>query len=61
MAAGTRVRLLIEWYDPELTERQGNDLLSLAISKVGPIFPDATLHSYVETNPPDDEVERQDP
>lgn len=57
MAAGHRVRVLLEWYDPTYTEEQANQQLRLALDLVQRRFPTAVVQTYVERNPPDDEVQ----
>jgi hypothetical protein len=56
MAAGCRVRLLLEWYDPDLTEPTGQEMLAEATAKVTHLFPGVVLQGYVEPNPPADEI-----
>lgn len=57
MASGVRVRLLIEWYDPNTSHEEGIEILDRAHKVCCQEFPMATLQGYVEPNPPDDEVE----
>jgi hypothetical protein len=57
MASGARVRLLLEWYDPDWTEADGNNALTYVTGKAKKVFRGAELQGYVEMNPPDDEVE----
>lgn len=53
---GRRVRVLMEIYDPALSQREAEMIVDLAEDLLRPWFSQATFSSYVEENPPADEV-----
>lgn len=59
MAAGHRISILAEWYDPEGTAEQHQVALDQLMDLIEPLLPStAWTQLYIEPNPPDDEVAR---
>lgn len=57
MAAGQRVSILIEWYDPATSVEQQEVMLDRVMDQIEPLLPShAWTQLYIEPNPPDDEV-----
>lgn len=56
MAPGHRVRVLLEWYVPDWDRQAAERWLSDVELRVDDMFPDAIVASYVESNPPSDEL-----
>lgn len=54
---GVRLRILIEWYDPKMTEEYGLAYLENTVNVLKEEYPDAVMQVYCEPNPPADEIE----
>lgn len=53
---GRRVRILLEHYDPQMTENQAQVYLAAAREILDHCFPGKVVATYVEENPPADEL-----
>lgn len=56
-AAGVRARLLLEWYEPYGTEESGQSFVAMMTVLARQRLAPHAMQSYVETNPPADEIE----
>jgi hypothetical protein len=53
---GRRVRVLAELYDPDLSDAQARELVDGISALLAEHYPSVELITYVEANPPADEI-----
>ncbi|MEU4576044.1 hypothetical protein [Nonomuraea sp. NPDC023979] len=53
----SRVRILLEWYDPNATRAEAEAFAQAREEKLRADYPGAIASLYVETDPPQSEVE----